>query len=264
MGTFKGQGSGGCMSGLKLGKAPPKFDSRTLLFAKYLTKGLPPPPTSSDYAKKVKTWPMYGNDKYGDCTCAAAGHMVQDWTANTGSEVTLPVSTILSVYNHFVHGQADEGVNMLDVLKYWRKSGFGKDRIHAFAQLELKNPLQAQDAIYLFGNCYIGLALPEFTVPKGVGDPSIPWIVPPSGPTGKAAPNPNNGHCVPAVAYDQRSVWVVTWGNLKQMSWQFYTNYADEAFAVLSPDWLSKHLRTAPPGLDLHALESDLSRVTKA
>jgi len=249
---------------LKLGKAPPKFDRRTLLLAKYLTKGLAPPPASVDYAAKVKVWPLYGNDKYGDCTCAAAGHMVQEWTANTGKEETLPDSTILDVYNHFVHGNTDEGVNMLDLLKFWRKSGFGTDKIFAFAQLELNKTLQAQDAIYLFGSCYIGLALPEFAVPNGVGDPSVPWVVPPSGPKGDAAPNQNNGHCVPAFAYDQRSLWVVTWGALKQMSWQFYTTYCDEAFAVLSPDWLSKKLKEAPPGLDLQSLRNDLSQVTKA
>ena len=248
---------------MKLGKKPPKFDSRTLLFAKYLTEGLAPPPTAVNYAKAVKSWPVYGNDKYGDCTCAAAGHMIQDWTANTGKKKTPHVSAILDVYNHFAHGNPDSGVNMLDILNYWRKTGFGKDRIHAYAQLEPSSTTQAQDAVYLFGSCYIGLALPNFAVPKGVGDPSIPWIVPPSGPHGNAAPNQNNGHCVPAFAYDSRSLWVVTWGALKQMSWQFYTTYADEAFAVLSSDWLNKRLKKAPPGLDLKALEADLSQVTK-
>ncbi|HYB07150.1 MAG TPA: hypothetical protein VEB87_03225 [Nitrososphaerales archaeon] len=249
---------------MKLGKGPPKFDKRTLLFGKYLTRGLAPPPPSIDYAEKVKTWPMYGNDKYGDCTCAAAGHLIQDWTANTGTERTLPLAAILKVYNHFSHGNPDSGVSMLDVLRYWRKTGFGNDKIHAFAQLELSNVVQAQDAICLFGGCYIGLALPNFTVPNGVGDPRISWIVPPSGPHENAAPNQKNGHCVPAVAYDPRNVWVVTWGALKQMSWQFYTTYADEAFALLSPDWISKRLKRAPPGLDLKTLESDLSQVTKA
>jgi hypothetical protein len=48
------------------------------------------------------------------------------------------------------------------------------------------------------------------------------------------------------------------------MSWQFYSAYCDEAFAVLSPDWLSKKLKEAPPGLDLQSLRNDLSQVTKA
>jgi len=249
---------------MKLGKLPPKFDARTLLLSKYLTKDLAPPPSSIDYATPVKSWPMMGNDQYGDCTCAAAGHMIETWTANTGTEETLTNSEILAAYNHFAHGVADAGANMLDVLNYWEKTGIGGDKIHAYAALEPHNNLQAQDSVYLFGGCYIGLELPDFAVAPGSNFLTTPWVVPPQGATGNAAPNPHNGHCVPAVAYDPRNLWVVTWGALKAMSWQFYATYADEAFAVLSPDWINTRLQTAPPGLDLAALETDLAAIKKA
>ncbi len=249
---------------MKLGKLPPKFDNRTLLLSNYLTAALKAPPASVDYAKLVPTWPMMGNDQYGDCTCAAAGHMIEAWTANTGTEKTLTDSQILAAYNHFAHGNADAGANMLDVLNYWRKTGIGSDKIHAFAQLEPQNDMQAQDSVFLFGSTYLGLALPDFAVAPGSDFLKTPWVVPPTGPTGSAAPNTNNGHCVPAFAYDPRNLWVVTWGALKPMSWQFYDTYVDEAFAVLSLDWINKHLKTAPPGLDLPTLESDLSEVTHA
>ena len=250
------------MTRMKLGKRPPKFDARTLLLANYLTKELNAPPASADYAKPISSWPMFGNDQYGDCTCAAAGHMIEEWTANTGTERTLSESAILNAYNYFAHGVADAGASMLDVLKYWRTTGIGGDKIHAFAQLEPHNSLQVQDTVFLFGNCYIGLELPDFAVTPGTNFLTTPWIFPPTGPVGNAAPNPNNGHCVPAVAYDPRNLWVVTWGALKPMTWQFYTTYMDEAFAVLSLDWINKHLEKAPPGLNLQALESDLASVT--
>src|SRR5215472_15504068 len=108
---------------MKLEKLAPKFDKRTLLLGKYITPDLPPPPDATDYSKAVPTWPMMGNDKYGDCTCAAAGHMIQQWTANTGSANVLPDSQILSVYQHFVGDSTDKGVSMLDVLIYWRRLG---------------------------------------------------------------------------------------------------------------------------------------------
>ena len=247
----------------KLGKKPAKFDKRTLLLGKYLTQELNPPPPSVDYGKAVPNWPMFGNDSLGDCTIAAAGHMIEVWTANTGVEKTLAESAIEGAYNHFSGGNPDAGANMLDVLNYWRKTGIGKDKIHAFAQIEPKNNLQTQDSIYLFGNCYIGVSLPNFAVVPG-HFLDTPWIVPPSGPVGDAAPNPNNGHCIPAVAYDPRNIWVVTWGALKSMSWQFYNTYAEEAYAVLSLDWINKKRKTAPPGFNLAALESDLSAVTSA
>ena len=247
---------------MKLGKQPPRFDSRTLQFGSYLTKDLPSPPQSVNYYQAVKTWPMMGNDSYGDCTCAAAGHMIEDWTANTGKEQTLSDSQILAAYNYFAQGNADAGANMLDVLNYWRKTGIGGDHIASYAQLEPHNVIQCKDAVSLFGACYLGLALPDFAVREGADFLKIPWVVPPKGPRGDAAPNPNNGHCVPAVGYDDRNVYVVTWGALKSMSWQFYQTYTDEAFAVLSPDWISRKLGgKCPAGFDMATLESDLTSI---
>lgn len=247
---------------MKLGKRPPKFDSRTLLFGKYTVAGLPAPPASADYSKPVKSWPMMKNDTEGDCTCAAAGHMIQEWTANTGKQVVLSDQQILAAYNHFAHGDPEAGANMLDVLNYWRQHGIGNDKITAFVQLEPQNDTQAKDAVYLFGACYIGVALPDFAVPKGVDFLKIPWVVPPQGPVGNAKPNPQNGHCIPAVGYDERNLYVVTWGALKSMTWQFYETYMDEAFAVLSPDWINKKLKKSPPGFDIATLEQDLSAIT--
>ena len=252
------------MPAYKLGKHTPKIDSRTLKFGKYLTAQLPPPPPAVDYSKAVPSWPMMGNDQYGDCTCAAAGHMIEEWTANTGTEKTVPDAQILTAYNHFAKGNADAGANMLDVLKYWRKTGIGGDKITAFTQLEPKNDTQARDAVNLFGNCYIGVALPDFAVPPNTDFLTIPWVVPPGGPTGNAAPNPNNGHCIPAVAYDSRNLYVVTWGALKSMSWQFYDAYADEAFAVLSADWINTKTGLSGSGFNLAALMSDLADVVSA
>jgi hypothetical protein len=48
------------------------------------------------------------------------------------------------------------------------------------------------------------------------------------------------------------------------MSWQFYQTYMDEAFAVLSPDWISAKLGKAPSGFDMAALKQDLAAVTSA
>jgi hypothetical protein len=252
------------MSLYKLGKLHPKVDSRTLQFGAYLTPQLPPPPAAVDYTKPVANWPMMGNDKYGDCTCAAAGHMIEEWTANTGREKTVPDQAIVHAYKHFAGNNPDAGANMLDVLNYWRKTGIGGDKISAFAQLEPKNDVQLRDAVNIFGACYIGLALPDFAVPPDTDFLQIPWLVPAGGPVGNAASNPNNGHCVPAVAYDQRSIYVVTWGAIKSMSWQFYDAYMDEAFAVLSNDWINKKVGTSPSGFNMAALEQDLAAVSKA
>ena len=244
----------------KLGKHPPVLDDRTLRFGTYVTSALAPPPASINYGDKVATWPMYDNDRYGDCTCAAAGHMIQNWTANASAEVTPPPPSVLTFYEHFVGTPPppDAGCDMLSVLRYWRKQGLDTHKVMAFASIQLSNRTEAQNAIFLLGSIYIGVALPNFAVQ---GDMlTVPWVVPATGPVGDAAPNPNNGHCIPAVAYDADNLYVVTWGELKSMSWQFYDAYADESYAVLSQDFIEKN-GLDPAGFDLAALEKDLKKL---
>lgn len=244
----------------KLGKQPPVFDDRTLRFSSYLTPALPAPPDSVNYYQKVPAWPMYYNDQYGDCTCAAAGHMIQNWTASAATEVTPPDPTVLSFYEHFVGTPPppDEGCNMLSVLKYWRKTGLDQHKVAAFTSLRLRDQTEAKNAVYLLGGIYIGVSLPDFTVPPHVDPLTIPWVLPAGGPVGDAAPNPQNGHCIPAVGYDAEQLWIVTWGTVKSMSWDFYNAYADESYAVVSTDFIGTG-GESPTGFDLAGLEKDLA-----
>ena len=239
----------------KLGKRPAIYDNRTLMLGNYLAATLPPPPVSVDYGKAVKSYPMYLNDKYGDCTIAAVGHMIQTWTANAGKEINPTDAQILAFYKHFTTPGAENGCNMLQVLKYWKSTGMSKDKITAYAALEPKNTTQMMDAVNLFGGAYIGVALPDFAV-NAPDMLKVAWVVPASGATGKNAPDHNNGHCINAIAYDSRNLYVVTWGIVKAMSWQFYQAYADESYVVLSQDFLNNN--KTPEGFYLAQLEADL------
>jgi hypothetical protein len=247
----------------RLGKNRPVIDDRTMHFATYVKPALPSPPAAVSYGAKVASWPMYYNDQYGDCTCAAAGHMIQNWTANASAEVTVPPASVLTFYEHFVGTPPppDKGCDMLSVLKYWRRDGIDGHKVLAFTSIDLQNRTQAQSACWLFGSMYIGVALPDFTVPPNVDPLTIPWVVPPGGPVGNAAPDQNNGHCIPAVSYDADNLYVVTWGRIKAMSWGFYNAYADESFAVISEDFIEAN-GLNPAGFDLTALEADLKAVT--
>ena len=74
-------------SSMKLGKQSPRHDPRTLQFATYVQPEPPCrlPPPSVDYSTAVTgPWGMMHNDTIGDCTCAAAGHLIMEWTANVG------------------------------------------------------------------------------------------------------------------------------------------------------------------------------------
>jgi hypothetical protein len=246
---------------LQLGRTPSIPDSRTLLLSRYLATTLPPPPATADWTPGVRRWPMYLNDRYGDCTCAAAGHMIEAWSA-TAHHARVPTDVaVLRFYEHFTTPAPENGCNMLDVLKYWRNTGVDRDRITAFALLQQRNVVQAKNSIALFGGMYIGLSLPDYVVE--VDDlVAAPWEMSADGTAGRGAPSPYNGHCVNAVGYDAAHLYVVTWGAIKTMSWKFYQAYSDEAYAVLSPDFLAAG--KSPAGFDVAQLQTDLGSIARA
>lgn len=246
-------------SKMKLGKHAARHDPRTLLLANYLTADLGPAPVSQDWTAKVKEWPMFDNDTIGDCTCAAAGHMIEAWTASAATEVDPTDAQILAAYeaiSGYVPGEpgTDRGANELDVLKYWRTDGIAGHQIQAFVAVEPKNHEHLKDAVWLFGGAYLGLSLPTSAQKQVV------WSVPPGGPIGAGQPGSWGGHAVPVVEYDAVGLTVVTWGMLKRMTWTFLDTYCDEAYAILSGDFIAGG--KAPNGVALSALEQDLQAIT--
>jgi hypothetical protein len=251
---------------LKLGKQSPRHDPRTLLFATYATPALPAPPPSLNLTTKMKApWGMMDNAQVGDCTCAAAGHLMMEWTSNAQSKIFTPSDAqIIAAYSAVTGynpktGANDNGAQEIDVLNYWRQTGIAGHKIQAFLALEPSNDTHIMDGTWIFGGCYIGLALPK-SAQAQTSNKQI-WSVPPGGTGGDGAPGSWGGHAVPVVAYDSRSLTVVTWGALQTMTWGFWAAYCDEAYAILSPDFLEqkKGQPVTPDGFNVQQLLADLS-----
>ena len=247
-------------SKMKLGKLLPVHDPRTLLLANYLTPALPPAPAQHYYATNIgaTAWGMMANDKIGDCTCAAAGHLIMEWTDDNNALFTPPDQDIINAYAAItgynpVTGANDNGANETDVLNYWRKTGIASHQIMAYAALEPQNHNHIMQSVFLFGGCYIGLSLPVTAQTQTV------WSVPPGGAKGKGAAGSWGGHAVPVIGYDSHGLTVITWGATKKMTWSFWNAYCDESYAIISPDFVGK--QTAPSGFDLAALQADLKEV---
>lgn len=243
----------------RLGKLPARHDVRTLSLARYVDSAkLPPPPPDIDLAAAVIDWPMYGNDRIGDCTTAAAAHMIEAWTAPTrGKAVEVTERSVLAAFDKVKQvdpATGEEGAVELDVLNYWRKSGIGGHRIGAFARVPVWDHRLVRDAAFLFGGIYIGLELPLTAQRQPVWD----WTHSLSGP---AKPGSWGGHAVDVVAYDDHTLTVVTWGRLQELTWAFWDRYVDECYAILSVDFLDE-AGEAPNGFDLAALKADLALVT--
>jgi hypothetical protein len=242
---------------VKLGKLPVRRDVRTLALARYVDRAkLPQPPASLDLTTHVTEWPMYANDTRGDCTCAAAGHMIEAWTAALGSTVEVPEQAVLDAFDNVKIVDPDtgeEGAVELDVLRFWRKTGIGDHRIGAFASVTVHDQQLVRTAAYVFGGLYIGLQLPLTAQKQDVWD----WTGSLKGP---AEPGSWGGHAVDVVGYSMGGLSVVTWGALKKLTWAFWERYCEESYCIISPDFLKEG--RAPNGIDLTALTADLALVT--
>ena len=142
------------------------------------------------------------------------------------------------------------------MLNYWRTSGVGGHQIGAYAAVHPQSPREVQEAIYLFGGLYIGVALPLAAQNQQVWDvPRHPFRVPALHPSWQ--PGSWGGHAVYVVDYDPQFLTCISWGAAQKFTWAWLTLYCEEAYAIVSQEWVSG-AAAAPNGFDVAALNADL------
>lgn len=246
---------------LKLGKTPARPDAVKLKLATYLTGALPKPPTSFGHDTLVKTYPMFGNDQYGDCVWAGAGHETQIWTAEGGAPATFSDDGLLKAYSAVTgfnknDPNSDQGTDMGQAAAYRRKTGIldvhqKRHKVGAYVALTPGDLNQLYTAMFLFGAVGIGIEFPAFAMDDF--NARKPWDVQ------KSNAKIEGGHYIPAAAR-HGMIDVITWGRVISMTEAFYKKYCDEAIAYLSLESLTagKSLE----GFNLAALQDDLAAVT--
>lgn len=245
------------MSELKLGKLPAQYLVGLPILGLY-TAQLPPPPPAVDYTRNLDHLGVMVNDRTADCTAAMCGHAIQTWTSLASTETVLPDSAILDFYAAscgYIIGDpmTDNGGVLSEVLLYWYKNAIVSHALGGFASIRPGNRTSMRDAVYLFGACAIGIQLP-LAVSNGGN-----WILPAGQSlTDDWAIGSWGGHAIPAVAYNDETLTVISWGKLLQVSWDFMDVYCDEAYGLLSKDWLTE-LDNSPPGFDWQALVDDMN-----
>ena len=243
-------------SGYCLGKLPARHLMGLPALSSY-TLALPDAPDAVDWSVGLASFGMMANDHLGDCTAAAAAHAIQTWTiSESGQEETPSDDEVVEFYSASTgydpaDTSTDQGGVESAVLSYWRRNPIKGHVLDGFVSVNPKSKPTVRDAIWLFGGAYLGLMLPISAQRQLV------WDVPAEGVTGVGAPGSWGGHAVWAVAYDSRTVTVVTWGMRKSMTWEFFATYAEEAYALLSPTWTAKDA-VSPSGFDFATLQTDL------
>lgn len=212
-------------------------------------------PSSIRWGSKITAWGMLLNDRLGNCTIAGALHAVMCWASNTGRIFSPTDNDALHLYE-VVDGYqpgnpaSDRGGVLANVLTYWKRFGMDGHKVTAYVQVDPTNRAEVKTAIALFGCLYVGVALPTAAQSQGVHWKKTSGTAAQAGSWG--------GHCIILTGYDSTGVDTVTWGEQGTATWGWLDAYMDEAYAVISPDWMTA-AGVDPQGLNLAALEADLA-----
>jgi hypothetical protein len=241
---------------VRFGKHAPKHDYRTFRFPSY-SAALPTPADAFENLDHVfaalktsdvsKLFPMDGNDVEGCCTIAGAAHLISLWSGLIGKHKLPTAKSVHRIYRHLSGGE-DTGLNMLDVLNYWRKTSIDRDKILAFAKVNSHNHTHVKQAIQFFGGVYVGFQCQENVIDDF--NAHKPWA------PGKLT---EDGHAIAVTGFDSKQVNVLTWGDTQKGTWDWWDECVDEAYVILPPE--AKHTGFAP-GFDFETLEADLASVT--
>ena len=171
---------------------------------------MPAPPATLDYTLAgALSFPMDGNDTYGDCEYAAACHASNSMTGcaagSASGEDSFVESAIVARYLQLSGG--DNGLATDTMMTEWLGGIVGPNGPHTILDQMAVDPTDQaamQLALYLFGGVFFTLAVPDVWVDNATG--GAVWT---SG-TGVVADD-NNGHAVWFTGYNATGYQLQTW-----------------------------------------------------
>lgn len=240
----------------KLGKLPARKDAikfKLLAFQSTIKY-----PKSHTHEKlEAKDWGMLGNDQYGDCVWAGAGHETMLWNREAGVTVYFTPQSVLTDYSQCTgfdpkKPNTDQGTDMEVAANYRLKNGVHDAKGHrhniaAYLDVSPGDVEMIKMAIYQFGAVGIGIQFPNTAMDQFNENKN--WTV-------VKGATIEGGHYVPAIGYDADYVHLVSWGRVVKASWAFIKKYQDEGIVYLTEEMF--HLDKSLEGFDFATLEKDL------
>lgn len=237
-----------------LGAKPRTYDPAMphMMAVRMMVRGdLPPIPASMNYLDGLPDdLGMMANDRLSCCTCASAYHFGQVASYHgRRALLTEPDQYVEQMYQEFTGwdgiagSPSDQGAIEQDVLRRWLRDGIpikegtaadstpGRSYIRAAMEVMPRNFDSVKRAIYDCGGLYIGFDVPG-------------WLMEDEAPDfwdngGKRNLSVIGGHAVSCHGYDDRGVWLISWGRKYQMSWAMFREVVAEAYALVHPWWVS-------------------------
>lgn len=239
------------------GKIPSKHRESRLFFGTVPEVAqLPDPPAQIMDTAEVP-FAMFGNDRIGDCTCAALGNSIIAQTALAKGSPVGPADTdvigfyaAVSGYNP-LFGTNDNGADEDDVMTRFQQYGLGGYRSDGWANVDPQNYKHVMQARWVYGGLFLGIKLPQsFESQFDAGQPiTVPWFSPILG-----------YHEVYVADYSADGLFVVSWARRLLVPWAFVRNYGIDAHVAASSAYLQAN-GTTPGNLSPPQLVSDLPYV---
>lgn len=261
----------------KYGRQPFDPERRHLVLERYLDPrarltrpGLPAvaPYDDVDRASAVASWPMYLNNQLGDCTVAAAAHMLAAMCVYAGfPEPAFADNVILHAYSAvsgYIPGDqaTDSGALCSDVLAYLQATGIpdttGKvHKVAGYAKLGNAADLDLLGQVLnVTGTVYTGVNVQQH-MEQQFAD-GQPWTYDPGDLV-------VGGHCINLQRRQGAAVAApleyVTWGALQAADPVFQARLVQEAWFVASEDFI-RTSGTSVEGMDLQQLLADAQYVS--
>lgn len=220
-----------------------------------------PPPAAINYGAKAPNVlkKMYLNNKYGCCVLSSRIHQFGIINAvESGTEVFATDQEVYDAYCGFcssINRCQDGGCNMASVNQLQQTKGIvigGKVRkIEGTVSVDHTNKELVMTMIVVSGGLNLGMDLPNAWYNSADGSD---WA-----PTNSSIVG---GHEVQAYGYDDKGVWISTWGGTRRITWTAFTSkkWIDECYSALLPEWYASD-GVAANGIDAAGLKAAFAEV---
>ncbi len=233
---------------MRYGRLPAQFPGSVKDLTTYVAGPLPAPPSEATVPHVA--WGMLGNDRYGDCGVAGLEHAFEaDAAIANESESEPDDQQAIDYYLAYTDGQ-DTGVVLSQYLAHVRAHGYYGHTVDSFAPVTVSDVPTLQSVVSLFGFAYTGITVTS-SMEEAFGQ-GVPWT------TSLAQGAVAGGHCVPIVGFDDSFLYAVTWGGVQPISYPAWHLIADEAWAVLTGEFVQAG---GDGHVNLAALRADIDRM---
>ena len=218
-------------------------------FMSFALDAIPAPAPSVTAPNLV--YPMACNDQEGDCTIAAVVHTDQATASLESETYVYPGDPAVHTEYRTLSGGGDTGLAEPVVLSKWsaKPNGLFGKVLYAYAPLNVKHTKAIKQVVGLVGAVYTGVLVPS-PAQEQFQDHQ-PWHLTHT----SADSDIEGGHAVPIVGYSATGPIVVTWGQLQEVTWEWWLTYAEESYAVITEEIAAKG---SLHGFDLAALKRDI------